>query len=175
MQWQEGQGRWWLWSGICGAMACWTKPFGFEFVLAFVVACMIEWGISRWIRRFANTVLFSTIKASIVLGLVLAPFLLGNWIHWGNPVYPFFSSIFGGYLIDAWQAMFSVSRDLSGPTEPISLDYLRMLVRIFGYPQIMLTSLFIFHPGFYRRPAFRFIYLLILGQMFIFYSYEVGG
>ena len=88
------------------ALACWSKYHGIVFAGIFSV---LIFGFSVY-RRYINTAfaldlfLPSRIIKLFWLPCILlfAPLLIRNLVRWGNPVYPAFQQIIGGYLIDEW-------------------------------------------------------------------------
>lgn len=107
--------RWLILAGICGGLALGTK-----------MTAMIPVGLLMvWVLAFSGKrPLVERAKAAVALlapaVLVGAPWYIKSWVWTGNPVYPFFYSVFGGVnwsaeaarMYSEEQGMFGVGRSL---------------------------------------------------------------
>jgi hypothetical protein len=89
-------------SGIFLGFSAWTKYHGF-IAVALVVGLLAVFAI-----RHQNKA--GLLRAALLVGsmstLLAAPFLIRNWIDFGNPVYPMLGSVLGGVNISDWSMTF---------------------------------------------------------------------
>ncbi|MGQ9523332.1 MAG: glycosyltransferase family 39 protein [Armatimonadota bacterium] len=138
----SGDRRWLMLSGVSGGLALGTKmtalvPVGL--LAVWVLAFSVRQPLAERLKAVA-----ALLGSAVIVG---APWYLKSWVWTGNPVYPFFYSVFGGVNWSAEaarmyaqeQAMFGVGRNLLGfLTLPFTLTFRPELfsrgVGVFGSP-----------------------------------------
>ncbi len=94
------------WAGLAAGLAMGTKYHGLLFVPAFAViaALLVRGPVSR------RAVALGTVA---IVSLVGIPWYVHNWTTTGNPVYPFYSTTFGGKYMDAG-SRYDLTQSLAG-------------------------------------------------------------
>ena len=89
-------------TGIFLAGAYWTRYNGLTLFL--VIAAMQAFAViwSRRQRSDWRRELLVGVGALALGALLIAPHLVRNLAMWGNPLYPAFARVVGGYLVDPW-------------------------------------------------------------------------
>ena len=160
--------RSWVWCAICLAVGAWIKPFGFLFAAAVTAAGGITWVIDRATSQRTYINVKCIINIAALCNLILLPFYIRGWIFWGNPVYPFFSNIFGGYLVDVQNMML----ELFFPKfNDFQYDYLLMMSRMFLFPAMGFVFPLLFVPRLFKHVAIRLIFIVIICYFTIYFMY----
>ena len=122
------------------ALACWTKTLGFLFMFTMVLAFLLVPLLNTLgrPRSFPRT-LWNAVEFSMVAFLLILPFLLRNFLLWGNPLYPGFASLLGGYLIDEWSIRYPLAF-----MSPFSFIYPFCIQTVFGILKAGLIPLIFF-------------------------------
>lgn len=98
---------------IFWAGAYWTNYLGLMNFAVIITGFVIFYLASRSkeIITFQKVINFKTILVcGLIFLLIISPHFLRNWIKLGNPLYPGFNTIFGGYLLDDWATKYLVGR-----------------------------------------------------------------
>ncbi len=94
--WQSGEIRWLAVAGILAGFALGTKltaaPIVFILGVFLVPALVLRY-------RKLSTALTGFLALALPTVLITAPWLLRDWLWTGNPVYPFFNSLFPGQSV----------------------------------------------------------------------------
>ncbi len=92
----------WLLPGLGLGLCLGTKHTGLQVAVA--IAAFLVWSLWRWNRGSADRPVRAALLAAIVALAVAAPWYAKSAFYTGNPVYPFFYSVFGGREWDGWRA-----------------------------------------------------------------------
>lgn len=89
---RDSDRKWITLSAVCFGLAMASKYTAFQYGAALVASLLVFGALSKSFAKSA-----ATAGAVIAIGLLFAaPFLIRNVVNTGNPVYPFFYSVFGG-------------------------------------------------------------------------------
>ena len=95
LNWWQDEQRGWLWTaGLCTGLALGTKLFAVLILIFIAVAVCLRIGLG--LQQGIPRALGQTLAYTGIALAVASPWYIKSAIWTGNPVYPFFYSIFGG-------------------------------------------------------------------------------
>lgn len=103
-RWFQTSGAGWLWfCGIFAGFACGTKYNALALPVIIAVLLAVQPGASP--RKPGATIIRSQLLVCILAALLLAPWLIKNWILVGNPLFPLFDEFFAEPLRVNWKGL----------------------------------------------------------------------
>ena len=124
--WKEGRNRWLLLGGILVGLALGTKYTGAVSIPVLGAAILVRplWRGDVSLQRAMRGAFLLVLVAC----LVASPWLVRNWVQWGDPVYPFGAAWFGGdagtYRAERHAAVLSRPEvPVEGPRDWIALPW----------------------------------------------------